>query len=281
MAETLIQGVGFDNLRSRVLVREAGATMNVVAEDSNGTDWYFDVSGAMASDRAGLIRTDTMWKTLGRANAMHFAKVSPVVLLTSNPPESGSVGDTALRRCRPTIFDVVEMTDGRAKARLRRYAEAGWPTPALPGFWTAEELYGDEMRPGGPAGAAKRIPTATVGVDAPARSITGLTHRFETMIPSFDRSSRPIERLRRDGVIEQIKRLLSGLGGGCTSTEARGSWIDPFHEVVNEDVLRIEGYMASRIPDHVLREVVDLILVNLDQDAAAVVVDGEMLLYER
>ena len=34
------------------------------------TSWYVDVSGAFTSTRGGLRRTDTLWKSLGKAAAL-------------------------------------------------------------------------------------------------------------------------------------------------------------------------------------------------------------------
>ena len=38
---------------------------------------------------------------------------------------------------------------------------------------------------------------------------------------------------------------------------------------------------APRVPDEVLRQIVELILIELDQEAAALVVDARMLHYAR
>ena len=50
--------------------RGTGVTINFIAKDADDVEWYFDVSGAFTSTRGGLLRTDTVWKTLGRAHVL-------------------------------------------------------------------------------------------------------------------------------------------------------------------------------------------------------------------
>ncbi len=91
IAGRILRGCGFEKLRSNERLDDLGLTVNYIAEDRNGRDWHFDVSGAFTSRRAGLIRTDTMWKTLGRANVLHQAGIERLVLMTTNLPKSGLV----------------------------------------------------------------------------------------------------------------------------------------------------------------------------------------------
>ena len=92
--------------------------VNFIAVDDAGKEWYFDVSGAFTSKRAGLIRTDTMWKTLGRANVLHQAGIERLVLLTTNLPKADSSGHCALTAASQTFFDAIEMLTSEGKARL-------------------------------------------------------------------------------------------------------------------------------------------------------------------
>ena len=78
--------------------RGTGVTINFIATDADDVEWYFDVSGAFTSTRGGLLRTDTVWKTLGRAHVLARASINgPLVFLTSHLPRKGSEGDIALR----------------------------------------------------------------------------------------------------------------------------------------------------------------------------------------
>ena len=104
-----------------------GLQMNFSAHDQQrGHHWYFDVSGAFSkgNTRTGLRRTDTLWKSLGRAAVARQADPEcRVVLLTTNLPESGSAGGSALRGARgEIIFDAVDMLSPEGRDRLRRYA---------------------------------------------------------------------------------------------------------------------------------------------------------------
>lgn len=100
IAQRVIKAAGFEVTGRNEVQREVGVTVNFKAIDQGGSEWFFDVSGSFTSDRAGLIRTDTMWKTLGRANVLSGMGVNRLLLLTTNLPKDGSVGDRASARLR-------------------------------------------------------------------------------------------------------------------------------------------------------------------------------------
>ena len=102
-----------------------GVEVNFVARDRLGHKWFFDVSGAFTSSRAGLRRTDTLWKALGKAAVLKASGVTNyrLVLLTTDLPPKGSTGDVALRTARGDVFhDAIEMLSAAGQQRLRRYA---------------------------------------------------------------------------------------------------------------------------------------------------------------
>jgi site-specific DNA-methyltransferase (adenine-specific) len=142
LAEDLLNATGFQVSRRNFRVPKLGVTVNFEALDSvDGQPWYFDVSGAFTSHRGGLLRTDTVWKSLGRASVLATkADAPPLILLSSDLPKRGSEGDRALRANGPRgpIFDVIGMLDEAGFARLVEYA-AGQRSP-LPGFWTERDL---------------------------------------------------------------------------------------------------------------------------------------------
>jgi site-specific DNA-methyltransferase (adenine-specific) len=134
LAEGLLQACGFGEIRADVKPRGLGIVLNFVAKDQTGGDWAFDVSGVFTSNRAGLRRTDTLWKSLGKAAVLHEAQVQrggaamPLVLLTTDAPAKGTAGHQALRVMlgpgRP-VFDLVELLNPDDQTRLRRYATLG------------------------------------------------------------------------------------------------------------------------------------------------------------
>src|SRR5690349_3567774 len=140
MAKKVLQGCGFNELRANERQRELGVTVNFIGHDHAEQEWYFDVSGAFTSKRAGLIRTDTMWKTLGRANVLHHAGIDRLVLLTTNLPKADSAGHRALVAAAPTFFDAVEMLTSEGRARLTLYARGERDRP-LPGLRAPSQLY--------------------------------------------------------------------------------------------------------------------------------------------
>ena len=135
LAEALLAGCGFTDIRSDVKPRGLGIVLNFVATDRTGGEWAFDVSGAFTSNRAGLRRTDTLWKSLGKAAVLREGETElPLVLLTTDAPTRGSAGHQALAVMqgpdRP-IFDLIELLNPDDHNRLRRYATHGRAQPAV------------------------------------------------------------------------------------------------------------------------------------------------------
>jgi len=141
IAEIVLQDAGFTVTERNHRFSRLGLTINFVANDAEGVPWYFDVSGAFTSTRAGLRRTDTVFKSLGRANVLVANGITPIVFLTSHLPERRSEGDKILRAAGPgAFFDAVAMLADDGKARLAAYAKGGHAAMPLEGFWTPDEL---------------------------------------------------------------------------------------------------------------------------------------------
>ena len=128
LAEEILEQCGFGSIREKVRC-PGGVQVNFEAIDQSGRRWRFDVSGAFTiTQRPGLRRTDTLWKALGKAAALHFAERAagnlsppPLVLLTTDRPARNSAGRRALAATTGTgkpIRDVIEMLDPDDLARL-------------------------------------------------------------------------------------------------------------------------------------------------------------------
>ena len=148
-AEGLIAEAGFEIVAKNSRLRGLGVVVNLVGRDQAGGLWYFDVSGAFTTTRGGLLRTDTVWKALGRAHVVALNRTKPqhagvpYVLVSSHLPRPGSEGDVALRAAgAKAIFDVVEMTSPDDLGRLVRYATGGFNLDQgpLPGYWRDRDL---------------------------------------------------------------------------------------------------------------------------------------------
>ena len=141
LAKKLLEDVGFQIIKEAYKIPKAGVQFNFHVVDAAGDREYLvDVSGAFTTVRPGLMRTDTLWKTLGRAHVlkMKFPNAR-LLILTSNLPKPNSPGDRALRAVKPwSVFDAIEMYDPQGRARLAAYAD-GTIEP-LPGFWTGADL---------------------------------------------------------------------------------------------------------------------------------------------
>ena len=128
---------GFTIDKENRRIPRTGVAVSFVAHDRGGQEWWFDVAGPMMARRGGMLKMDTVWRTLGRAAALRGARGDiPLVVLTSHLPKQPSEGDTALRAAgRDTLFDVVELLQPGARKRLGVYADGGCTSKALRGFW--------------------------------------------------------------------------------------------------------------------------------------------------
>lgn len=142
MARQLLERSGFELVGENKKVG-AGVDVSLVATDQLGHTWYFDVSGALSkgNDRAGLRRTDTLWKALGKAAVLRQSGLDPVplVLLTTDLPPRNSAGGKALAAAmhavegsEAIVFDALAMLDPATVDRLTTYATTG-PEALVPG----------------------------------------------------------------------------------------------------------------------------------------------------
>ncbi|MFZ0667578.1 MAG: site-specific DNA-methyltransferase [Acidimicrobiales bacterium] len=140
IAEDLLLESGFRITQKNARLRGLGVSVSFVALDGEDLPWYFDVSGAFTTTRGGLLRTDNVWKSLGRANVLYANGRKPIVFLTSNLPKAKSEGDLALRAVGPDVlFDAIEMLSEQHKVRLKKYAEGGHSDHPEPGFWAEKD----------------------------------------------------------------------------------------------------------------------------------------------
>ena len=144
IAEQVLQDAGFEIVKEQPKIPKLGLQFNFLVSAADGRQYYVDVSGAFTTVRPGLMRTDTLWKLLGRVHVLKAREdaqnPSRVLVLTSNLPNAGSEGDKALRAVGPNgVFDAIEMFDDAAvRSRLAAYA-AGAKQPML-GFWTEADI---------------------------------------------------------------------------------------------------------------------------------------------
>lgn len=137
LAEQLLIDAGFTITARNRRIRNTGVTINFIANDDDGATWYFDVVGTFTSYRGGMTRSETVWKSLGRAHALRpTLGDTPLVLLTTELPKKPSEGDTALRAAgREAFFDAINMLMPADQERLKRYAKGGFTSNPQPGFW--------------------------------------------------------------------------------------------------------------------------------------------------
>jgi len=129
-AGMLLEHCEFRDIRPDVKLPRLGLELSFLATDHAGHEWAFDVSGAFTSTPAGLRRTDTLWKALGKAAVLRQGRDDlPLVLLTTDAPAQGSAGRSALEALRlpgGPVFDLVVLLNEKDQERLRTYATKGW-----------------------------------------------------------------------------------------------------------------------------------------------------------
>jgi DNA modification methylase len=148
VARELLVDAGFRIVSERKKLPGTGVTMTFVADDAHGRPWLFDVTGAFTATRAGLSRTDTAWKCLGRAhvvqqttNADASSARTPLVLLTTDLPKRGSESDVALRAAGPAaFFDAMALLSSADRRRLAEYAAGDHYDRPLTGYWDGKAL---------------------------------------------------------------------------------------------------------------------------------------------
>ncbi|MFO7681861.1 MAG: hypothetical protein R6X34_17595 [Chloroflexota bacterium] len=280
MAKGVIETCGFEQVRVNERLGSAGITANLVGTSKHGRKWYFIVSGAIATKRPGLVRTDTVFKVLGKSSVLAQESIEPVVLLTTNLPVSGSEGDRALRATQGRVFfDAMEMLSVGSRRRLGIYAHADAVTRPLPGFWSLEDLYGPTLGAANPLGAPRSAPLTRTGDPFGAlvpRAARSMGHRLKLFIPSQTQDGHLISDERRQSVLAWAKSELITLGGGVTSHEARGHWVNPLGGMADENVIVLETYFAKAPSNNGVASLVRSILQDLDQAAVAVVLDDRM-----
>jgi len=129
LAEWALEESKFTNIREKQRL-DAGVEVNFVADDQAGNEWLFDVSGAFTSTRAGLQRTDTLWKALGKAAVVQQTRAGArYVLLTTDKPAGNSAGGRALKAVTGTkadkpVYDVIGLRHPDDLARLADHGRA-------------------------------------------------------------------------------------------------------------------------------------------------------------
>jgi DNA modification methylase len=131
IARIIVEECGFTGLSLKKKALKCGVVIDLVAQSADGAIWHFDVTGSFTSERDGLRRTDTLWKSLGKAAARQFdaeCESARYVFLTTSLPESGA-GLKALRACQQgdkrIVFDAIAMLSAEGQQRLQRYAMVG------------------------------------------------------------------------------------------------------------------------------------------------------------
>jgi len=132
-------GAGFTVEDAKVTKRRrfaGGLAVDWVATDAAGGEWLVLVAGASTVTRAGLRRSDVLFRTLGEASVLTTAG-HRVLVVTTDLPVARSAALGALRAARGvSLVDALELGAPGLSDRLAAYAAGGVTTPVgdlLPG----------------------------------------------------------------------------------------------------------------------------------------------------
>ncbi len=127
IAEAALEAAGFTDLDDGGR-QPGGVEVSLRARDCQAKTWFFEVAGGYTRFRAGLARTDVLWKILGKAAVLHAHGTAPLVILTADS-RPGGWGAEALRAVvgpgRP-IHAVVEMLSPEGRSALHALCEASY-----------------------------------------------------------------------------------------------------------------------------------------------------------
>ena len=124
IAGSAIEAAGFTDVKTEQR-QPGGVEVSFSGRDSKGELWLFDVAGSFTSHRAGLKRTDTLWKALGKAAVLREVGSTPLVLLTTDVPARGAGAEALKRVVGPNkpIHAVIEMLKPSGLRDLRALCE--------------------------------------------------------------------------------------------------------------------------------------------------------------
>lgn len=135
-------GFQLDNVR--VTFKQIGVEVDITATNKFGIPFYFTCKGSMRGTRPGARRTDTLKKAICDAFLLSQAGLTPVILLTSHIPDTGSGRAMLNSLPRDVLFDALNpwihgerlcwlaiadktALDTDMRYSLRELCETNWP----------------------------------------------------------------------------------------------------------------------------------------------------------
>ena len=130
IAKAVLEGAGFAEINEGQR-RPGGVAVDFTARDRRGAVWFFDVAGSFTRHRGGLMRSEVLWKAVGKAAVLQGGGATPLVLLTTGAPTGGSPAATLKQVVGPNkpIHLVVDILDPHASTALIELCEGVAPRP--------------------------------------------------------------------------------------------------------------------------------------------------------
>ena len=121
-----LEDAGFEVVATDKRVAKSAVSVDLIARDRLGVQWYVEVAGSAGAHRPGLSRPELAFRTLGRLSALR-GRLGPdarLLVLTTAGPDPKGEADVAMRAAAPVLaFDVVNVRQSSDLAQLATYAD--------------------------------------------------------------------------------------------------------------------------------------------------------------
>ena len=95
-----------------------GVDATFAAVDARGREWAFEVAGGLTTHRAGLKRSDQVWRVIAKAAVLHASGCRRLVVLTPGGASGVEALEAVTGRGKP-VTAVLDLTGGDVVRRLR------------------------------------------------------------------------------------------------------------------------------------------------------------------
>lgn len=122
VAMAVLEEAGFKVTKEKAKL-PPGVQVSLLAEDRTGKTWAFDISGGFTVIPTGLSKSDTLFRSIGKAAVITAEFANPPLVLLSSDMPSSKAGIKALESIKgTTIVDALDLLDPESHARLAELA---------------------------------------------------------------------------------------------------------------------------------------------------------------
>jgi hypothetical protein len=120
VAMAVLEEAGFKVIKEKAKL-PPGVQVSLLAEDRTGKTWAFDISGGFTVIPTGLSKSDTLFRSIGKAAVIAAEYANPPLVLLSSDMPTSKAGKTALDSIKgTTIVDALDLLDPQAHNLLAK-----------------------------------------------------------------------------------------------------------------------------------------------------------------